>query len=159
MARPTRTGPGHYQQTNTIMIMTTKIILAAAVTIFLSSTAFAEEGGTGHYMPGFMADFADSVPLHETFIARYNFLYYDGSVGANVPLPIGGLATAGANATSWASGLTLLWRPPVDLGDHWSYALSTTVPYVWVDVSANVTAGPRKGNLSSSVNGLGDMVL
>jgi hypothetical protein len=119
----------------------------------------AEEGGTGHYVPGSMSSFADSVPLHEAFIVRYNFLYYNGSVGANVPLPIGGQSTVGANATSYASGLTLVWRPPVDLGDHWSYVMSATVPYLWVDVSANVTAGPFKGSRSSSVNSIGDIVL
>jgi len=125
----------------------------------MSFTGLAEEGGTGHYAPGSMSDFVDGVPPKPTFIVRYNFLYYNGSVSANVPLPIGGQSTLGASATSWASGLSLLWRPPVDLGDRWSYAMSTTVPYLWVDVSANVTAGPITGQRSSSINNVGDIVL
>jgi len=127
--------------------------------MLMSFTAFAEEGGSGHYVPGSMASFVDSVPLKEAFIARYNLLYYNGSVGGNVPLPIGGQSTLGASATSWAHGLTLVWRPPVDLGDRWSYAMSATVPFVWMDVSANVTAGPITGQRSSSVNSIGDIVL
>jgi len=139
--------------------MKTKGRLGWLIFTLMSFTAFAEEGGSGHYVPGSMASFVDSVPLKEAFIARYNLLYYNGSVGGNVPLPIGGQSTLGASATSWAHGLTLVWRPPVDLGDRWSYAMSATVPFVWMDVSANVTAGPITGQRSSSVNSIGDIVL
>jgi hypothetical protein len=136
-----------------------KIALGVVLLAIMSFVTVAEEGGTGHYVPGSMASFVDGVPPRETFIARYNFLYYNGSVSANVPLPIGGQSTLGASATSWASGLSLLWRPPLDLGDRWSYALSVTVPYLWVDVSANVTAGPITGQRSSRINSIGDLVL
>jgi hypothetical protein len=139
--------------------MQTKTKLVLILFTALSLAAFAEEGGSGHYMPGSMSSFADSVPLHEAFIVRYNLLNYNGSVGGNVPLPIGGQTTLGADANSWAHGLTLVWRPPVELGEHWSYAMSATVPYVWMDVRANVTSGPHTGYRSSSVNGLGDIVL
>jgi hypothetical protein len=125
----------------------------------MSLTALAEEGGAGHYVPGSMASFMDSVPLKEAFITRYNLLYYNGSVSANVPLSIAGLPTLGAAATSWAHGLTLVWRPPFELGGPWSYAMSATVPFVWMDVSANVTAGSNTVRRSSRVNGLGDIVL
>ena len=126
---------------------------------FLRSTLNAEEGGSGHYLPGSMSSFVDAVPAKETFIARYNLLYYNGDIGANQPLPIAGVQTAGAEATSWAHGLTLLWRPPIDLGERWSYALSATVPFVSLDVTANVTAGATTVRRTSSVDGLGDIVL
>ncbi len=119
----------------------------------------AEEGGSGHYLPGAMSSFVDGVPLKETFIARYNLVYYNGAVSLNQPLPIAGLETIGAEATSWAQGLSLLWRPPIELGDRWSYALSATVPFMWMDVSANVAAGSTAVRRTSSVNGLGDIVL
>ena len=110
-------------------------------------------------MPGSMASFADAVPPQETFIVRNNLVHYNGSVGATVPLPIGGQSTLGASANSWAEGLTFLWRPPVELGEGWSYAMCATVPYVWLDVSANVVAGANSVRRSSSVSGLGDIVL
>ena len=119
----------------------------------------AEEGGSGHYLPGSMSDFMDAVPAQETFIARYNLIYYDGSASATQPLPIAAMQTLGAAATIWGHGLTLLWRPPIELGDRWSYALSATVPFMWAEVSANVTVGPKTGQISSRVNGLGDIVL
>ena len=125
----------------------------------MAFTAIAEEGGSGHYVPGAMSSFADSVPPREAFVARYNLLYYNGSVAANQPLPIAGVQTVGADATSWAHGLTLLWRPPIDLGDQWSYAFSATVPFMWLDVTANVSAGTNTVKRTSSINGLGDIVL
>jgi len=106
-----------------------------------------------------MSSFVDGVPRKETFIARYNLVYYNGDSAANEPLPTAGVNTLGADATSWAHGLSLLWRPPIDLGDRWSCALSATIPFMWVDVSANVTAGTNTVRRTSSVNGLGDIVL
>ena len=130
---------------------------------WLAVPAAAEEGGSGHYLPGSMASFMDGVPLKETFIVRANVVNYNGNINASKPLPIGGRTTLGADATSWAYGLSLLWRPPVEIGKDWSYAMSATIPYVVMDVSADVEA--VAGNVSSAVsrssssNGLGDIVL
>jgi len=127
--------------------------------LVLSTMLQAEEGGSGHYVPGSMSSFMDSVAPKEAFLVRYNLLYYNGSIAANEPLPIAGLNTVGADATSWAHGLTLFWRPPIEIGEHWSYGLSATAPFVWMDVTANVTAGPTTVRRTSNVNGLGDIVL
>ena len=67
---------------------------------WLAGPAAAEEGGSGHYLPGSMASFIDGVPPAETFITRVNLIYYKGSVDAGKPLPIGGQTTLGADATS-----------------------------------------------------------
>ena len=98
------------------------------------SPGVAEEGGSGHYLPGSMSSFMDGVPAEETFLARYNLLYYDGDIGVSRSLPVAGLVAGGVDATSWANGLTLLWRPPINLGERWSYAFSATIPYVWLKV-------------------------
>jgi hypothetical protein len=55
--------------------------------------------------------------------------------------------------------LTLLWRPPLDLGARWSYAFSATVPFVSLDVTANVEAGATTVRRTSSLDGFGDIVL
>jgi len=75
-------------------------LVAAIGLALLCGTAAAEEGGSGHYLPGSMASFIDSVPLTERFIARLNVVYYQGSVGARRRLPIAGLTALGANASS-----------------------------------------------------------
>jgi len=130
----------------------------------LPGLAMAEEGGSGHYLPGSMASFIDGVPLKETFLVRANIIYYSGSIGANKRIPIGGKTTLGADATSWGFGVTGLWRPPLDLGERWSYAMSATVPFLMMDVSADVTTtlpGGGSGSVSrsSSTDALGDIVL
>ena len=135
-----------------------RIILWSAIVASVAAL-HAEEGGSGHYLPGAMSSFVDAVPAKETFIARYNLLYYDGSVAANQPLPIAAVQTLGAAATIWGHGMTFLWRPPIELGERWSYALSTTVPFLFADVSANVTAGNTTVRRTSSTDGLGDIVL
>ena len=53
----------------------------------------AEEGGSGHYVPGSMASFADAVPPKESFVARFNLLYYEGDISLSRPLPFAGLTT------------------------------------------------------------------
>jgi hypothetical protein len=142
-------------------VKTQHTLLAAlcGFSLLIGNLLQAEEGGSGHYLPGAMASFMDSVAPKESFIVRYNMVYYNGGIAANEPLPIAGLKTLGADATSWAHGLTLFWRPPIEIGERWSYAMSTTVSFVLMDVTANVTAGSNTVRRTSSVNGLGDIVL
>jgi hypothetical protein len=135
-------------------------LLAAGVGWVLSpALAPAEEGGSGHYFPGSMASFIDGVPPTETLLVRFNGLYYDGSAGLNREIPIAGLATVGATARTWGAGFTVLWRPPFELGEGWSYAMSATIPLINLDVSANVQATLASGlpgtvARSSSISGL-----
>ncbi len=126
----------------------------------------AEEGGSGHYFPGSISDFADAVPASPTFIVRYNQIYYSGAVGANRPIPIGGTTALGLVATSWGEGLTLVWRPDLDMGKHWSYAMSTTIPFMQISVSASAVVPIPNGNgtlatvsRTGTRNDLGDTVV
>lgn len=128
----------------------------------LPGTAVAEEGGSGHYMPGSMASFIDGAPPKETFMARLNVLDYSGSL--NQPLPIAQLDAADAEVDSSGYALTLVWRPPIELGDRWSYSMSTTIPYITMDVTADVKTNlpngtPVRVQRSDSSSGLGDIVL
>lgn len=125
----------------------------------LSASLLAEEGGSGHYFPGSMASFVDGVPVGEAVILRYNLVHYAGSTEANRSIPVGGSTALGLDASSWAHGLTALWRPPVEFADGWSYAASMTVPYIFMDVSASAATGPLALNLDEQVDGLGDLVL
>ncbi len=111
-----------------------------------------------------MASFIDGVPLSETFLMRLNVIRYNGSAALDKPIPIAGLSTLGARASSWGLGLTMLWRPSLDLDERWSYVISATIPYLWMDVTAHVATTLPGGasacvERSSSTNGLGDIVL
>ncbi len=117
----------------------------------------AEEGGTGHYLPGSIASFVDGTPSQPTFVTRLNGIYYDGSRSG--ALPIAGLSPLNVDAQSYAAGLTLLWRPKFELAPGLSYALSTTIPYVWLEVKGDLSSGTTTVRRSSRENGLGDIVL
>jgi hypothetical protein len=135
-------------------------LIAGLAALAVAPGAWAEEGGSGHYMPGSISSFVDAVPPEEAFIVRYNMLYYSGEYNRAQPLPIAGLTAAGVEANPWIHALTLAWRPPLEIGEDFSYAVSATIPYMFMDISADVTTGA--GNIirqSDSENGLGDIVV
>lgn len=141
-----------------------QIMCLIPLTLFflLATIAHAEEGGSGHYMPGSMASFIDGVPGEPTFIVRINYLHYDGSTDINKQLPIGGMTTLGAKATSDAYGITALWAPDWKINDQWSYAMSATIPWVEMDVEANIittSGGSATLHRSDKERGFGDIIL
>lgn len=127
-----------------------------------SMPLIAEEGGSGHYMPGSMSSFVDGVPPSETFIVRLNVLEYNGSY--QQALPFAGVTAADIDVSSKALGLTMLYRPDLDLssvglGDNWSYAFSATVPYVDMQVSADVQTNDNVLRKTDTDSALGDIIL
>src|SRR4051812_1039973 len=50
--------------------------VSALVFVFGARAGRAEEGGTGHYVPGANASFVDALPGHEGFAIANFFLYY-----------------------------------------------------------------------------------
>lgn len=90
---------------------------------------------------------------------RLNVVNYDGSIDKNQQLPVAGLTALGVDARSTGVGVTAVWRPSLEIGEGWSYAVTATVPYVWLDVSADVSAQGATVRRASSVSGLGDIVL
>ena len=163
--------PDYEEQLKNYSIKKFSFEVIAVVCIVLSlglHHAAAEEGGSGHYFPGSISDFADSVPASPTFIVRYNQIYYSGAAGANRPIPIAGTTALGLVATSWGEGLTLVWRPSVDMGKHWSYAMSSTIPFMQISVSASAVVPIPTGNGANTLtqisrtgsrSALGDVVL
>lgn len=125
--------------------------------------ARAEEGGSGHYFPGSMASFVDGVPADETVIFRLNVLGYEGQFDSDVKVPIAGLAALDVEVESAALGLTGLWRPAIDLGQHWSYAAAITVPFIDLEVEADVGVPQdplgRTVRRRDTATGLGDVLL
>lgn len=134
------------------------VLLVASLAGAKVSEVSAEEGGTGHYLPGSYASFMDGVAPDKALIVRLNLVHYDGDVSLEAPLPIAGLATVNAEAKSTAAGFTVFWRPKWGaLSEKWSYGMSATVPLMDVSVSADVAAGPITRRATSSVSGLGDI--
>lgn len=144
-----------------------KRILLTSMTcsLALACSSRAEQGATGHYMPGAAASFIDAFPGQANALAVLNyFTYYDGAAGGGRVLPFGGLLTANAEATIYADTVAAIYQTP------WSmlgggFAFGAALPYVWVEVDGNAQrVGPtgRPGpvfEVDDSANGIGDMQL
>ncbi len=143
-------------------LMKTCFIAILSAGLACAGAVCAEEGGSGHYMPGSMASFIDSVPPAPAFLMRLNVMSYEGSVSANLSLPIAGALFAGVDASIMGYGLTMVWRPDwAFIGEDWSYAMSTTIPLVRAEVSAAAATLVRPGlsvSLDDDETGLGDIL-
>ena len=86
-----------------------------AITILAPLPTHAEEGGSGHYMPGGAASFVDALPGKPGLAIANYFTYYDASVSLSRQLPFGGLITAGLDATVYADTVMALYQTPLKL--------------------------------------------
>jgi hypothetical protein len=133
------------------------------VAILLPLSVHAEEGGSGHYMPGAAADFIDTLPGKPGLAVANFFNYYSGTAGASKQLPSGGLITAGLDASAYSDTIVALYQTRLQLLGG-SYAVGAAIPYVWLDVKGNVQlTGPGGGGIAGSksdtANGIGDITL
>ena len=144
-------------------VMKTGFLTTLATVLACSGPVMAEEGGSGHYMPGSMASFIDSVPPAPAFLMRLNVMAYDGSADARLTVPIAGALCSGVEASIMGYGLTMVWRPDLTLlGSDWSYAMSSTIPLIDAEVSATAASPLRPGksiNLDDNETGLGDIIV
>ena len=131
-----------------------KLVTATAIGfgLFPCST-LAEEGGSGHYMPGSISSFMDGAPKLGGVIVRLNYLNYQGS--ASALLPFSDKLVANVDAKSKALALTVLWSPRLDHGiENLHWAVTATIPILNMDISGDVSGLTRRGNRT----GLGDIV-
>lgn len=128
----------------------------ACVTTLLSPTLSAEEGGSGHYLPGASASFIDALPGKEAFAYVNAFTYYDGSASGARQLYLGGQVVLNVDATVYADTSILLYQTPWKVAGG-QYAVAAAIPYVWMDVRGNVQIGPISRNQRDSANGFGDI--
>src|SRR5213079_2739412 len=82
----------------------TLVVPVSALVFVLGARAGrAEEGGTGHYVPGANASFIDALPGREGFAIANYFLYYPASAARQ--LPVAGLIAANLDATAFADSI------------------------------------------------------
>jgi hypothetical protein len=132
------------------------VALAALALVFGPRPVRAEEGGTGHYVPGAYASFIDALPGKEGPAFANFFLFYPGNVSAR--LPVAGLIAANLDATVYADSIVGIYQTPLRLLGG-SYAIGAIVSALWMSVDATVTAGSNTRNASQDESGLGDVLL
>lgn len=131
-----------------------RVIAALAVILIVSSTSYAEEGGSGHYVPGSVATLIDLAPTQPGWVIQSLFLHYEGDIDGSKNVPVAGFISTGLEATvdSFVLGGFYTFEQPV-LGAHYSAGLY--LPYVEMEVTGNVGALSR----TDKVDGLGDITL
>src|SRR5512136_646639 len=145
----------------TVRSMALGALVVLAILVPLS--AHAEEGGSGHYMPGANASFIDTLPGKPGLAVANFFNYYDGNGSASKQLPFGGLIARNLDATSYADTVVVLYQTPLKLlgGD---YSVGVAIPYVWLEVQGEVRITGPAGNTitrnkTERTNGIGDITL
>lgn len=142
------------------MKKTSLVIILALVSfaVLIRGSAFAAEEGTGHYVPGALADFMDVAPEPGLAVLDW-YNHYEGSIGRSRQLEFGGVTAANVSATSDAEMLGAVYTFPCGiLGSRFS--VGVIVPYIWMDVTGSIT-GPfgRTFTRTDTASGFGDITL
>jgi len=124
----------------------------------LTHSAFAEEGGAGHIVPGGGATMADLAPDKPGWVFETMYLRYDGKASKNQMIPDANLLTAGLNASADALLVGGIYTFEDDLFGA-KYSIGAFLPYTKVDVSADITLGGKTIRGRDQVDGIGDMTL
>ncbi len=143
-------------KTGILRLIMALILLIMAFTGWPVLPGYAEEGGSGHYVPGATASFIDTLPGRPAFVYFNAFTHYKGSAGAGRLLQFGGMIASNIDATVFADTSVFLYETPLKiLGGH--YAAALAIPYVWMEVKGEVQGGPFSRGRRDTANGIGDV--
>jgi hypothetical protein len=131
-----------------------------SLTIILTSLALpvarGEEGGSGHYAPGEMASFFDTLPPKPGLAVGNYFMYYDGS--ASSILPFGGELTLDSHAQAYSDSLMVMYETNLKLlGGNFVPAVG--IPYVWLEVDGKINGPLGPVGARDTADGLGDILI
>lgn len=132
------------------------LLLAALLGSAAFTPAWATEGGIGRPITGLQgASYSGLIPPTPGFNLQLSYVHYPGEIGGQREIPIGGVAALGLDVSfdmMSATGI-YIW----DTGEgRWNFASMATVPFVYIDVTANVQVGPVSGRSEDVGNGLFD---
>jgi len=101
--------------------MKSKILFTLVLATSLAPVALrAEEGGSGHYSPGASASFINALPGYPSIAVVNYFTYYDGSVGGDRTLALGGNLATDVKASVYVNTVGEIYETPLRLlgGDY-----------------------------------------
>ncbi|WP_341248516.1 transporter [Cupriavidus pauculus] len=128
---------------------TATLTALAAGALLAPIAGHATEGALGRPVAGTSVSAnAGVVPDQPVWIANFQEIYLDGSIGGSRPVPVGGRTTAGIDGKL---SLTLATMMKVwDTGPGaWNFASAFTLPYIWTTARTNlVVTGPAGGSFS-----------
>jgi len=135
------------------------VALAATSALVLAVPGgLAEEGGSGHYVPGGAATILDLPPTTPGFTFQALGLHYDGDVAVQRSVPIAGTVAAGLDARADIVTLGALYTfEERVLGAV--YTAGAYVPVGEVEVTASLGGPLGRLERTDRVTGLGDVTL
>jgi hypothetical protein len=123
------------------------VLLGAAAVVTMASPARAVEGALGRTITGTnITSYAGVVPPTPGFTAGVGYVHYSGDIGGSREVPLNNVVSLGVGATFDMVSLTgvYVW----DTGEgRWNFASMAALPLANVEVDANVTLGPRSGQI------------
>jgi len=127
------------------------------VALLISATlAMAEEGGSGHYLPGTFATLIDNGPTRPGWVGLASYTYYSGEAQRSREFPIAGTRTRSLNAETHAGVASVMYTiKPRVLGAH--YSVAAAVPVVSLTVEGALTGPIISPQRKDSVTSLGDV--
>jgi hypothetical protein len=130
---------------------------AFAVALGVPFAANGTEGALGRPISGTsVTTDAGIVPPTPGLFVNLAEIYYDGSISASRPVPIGDKATLGLDAKISFTLATLVkvW----DTGPGpWNFASSVTLPYAWTSASAALGVGNHTASVKQDATGFFDL--
>jgi hypothetical protein len=130
---------------------------ALIVTLGIPLAAQATEGALGRPISGSSVQpDAGVVPPEPDWYVNLSEIYFDGSINASHPVPVGGKTTLGLEGQISFTLATLLHVWDTGPGP-WNFASSVTLPYVWESATASLGIGNRLGSVTQDVSGLFDL--
>jgi len=136
-----------------------KVVLAATSTLILAVPGgLAEEGGSGHYVPGGAATILDLPPTTPGLTFQALGLHYQGDVSVQRSFPIAGTVAAGLDARADIVTLGGLYTLEERILGAF-YTVGAYVPVGDVEVTASLSGPLGRFERTDRVTGLGDVTL
>ncbi|AJR06402.1 hypothetical protein C9J03_17370 [Photobacterium gaetbulicola] len=119
----------------------------------------AEEGGSGHYLPGTLSSRINQIPPSKSLNVYMDLSGFDGSTQSELSVPLAGLAVNDLSITTQTYSMNLVWNPGIRLKGGWQYAMAIALPYSSVEVSASQEHNVQGHRLRDRDSGLGDIMI
>lgn len=130
------------------------LVSAAIICLQVSSPVCAEEGGTGHYVPGSVATLIDTAPTQPGWVLQPLFLHYEGSFDGSKALPVAGVVSTGLDVSVDSITLGSLYSLESKVMGA-TYSAGVYFPFVSMDVTGSVDSLIK----TDSASGLGDITV
>lgn len=139
-------------------VLRTGLTLLAMAALASAAPARADEQGTGHYQPGTFSFLAGVIPSDAGFYFTNFQNFYEGSVGANIALPIAGRLRLGIKSFAFIDALAPMniYKSKILGAQAGSVAI---IPFVYLDNNTGAAAGSTLRVQSQQNFNLGDMYI